>query len=390
MLDSSGIDSAHIDGQIKREFGHARHYRRVNTPPPNTPLSPEAIARRIREWAAELGFDGVGITGFALDEDVEHLRKWLREGRHGTMEYMERHADLRADPARLQPEAIRCISVRMNYLTQPADAMQACLDDPERAYVSRYALGRDYHKLMRGRLKQLTRRLQAVAPTALSRPFVDSAPVLEKALGRDARLGWIGKHSLLLHRDAGSWFFLGEILTNLPLPVDEAPPVKNLCGSCSACIDICPTQAITGPQQLDARRCIAYLTIEHKGAIPEPLRKPMGNRIFGCDDCQLVCPWNRYAQATREPDFAPRHGLDTARLVDLFRWSEAEFLSRTEGMPIRRAGYQGWRRNLAVALGNAPASAESQQVLDEARNDPSLLVREHVDWARAQLDQATD
>ena len=361
---------------------------RVKTQPPNATPSPEVLAGRIRDWATELGFDGVGITGFDLAEDVERLHQWLREGRHGSMDYMARHADLRADPARLQPEAIRCISVRMNYRTQSADAMQACLDDPDRAYVSRYALGRDYHKLMRGRLKQLARRLQEAAPEALSRPFVDSAPVLEKALGRDARLGWIGKHSLLLHRDAGSWFFLGEILTNVALPVDDDPPVKNLCGSCTACMEICPTQAITGPQQLDARRCIAYLTIEHKGSIPEGLRKPMGNRIFGCDDCQLVCPWNRYAQATREPDFAPRHGLDTARLVDLFAWSEDEFLSRTEGMPIRRTGYAGWRRNIAVALGNATASDESRQALRGALDDPSPLVREHVQWALQQLEAA--
>jgi len=339
------------------------------------------LAHAIREWAVELGFQSVGITGFDLGADVAHLHRWLAEERHGTMAYMQRHAGLRADPARLQPEAIRSISVRMNYVGETPAQMQACLDDANRAYISRYALGRDYHKLLRKRLKTLSQRIADVAPEALSRPFVDSGPVLEKALGRDAGLGWIGKHTLLLHREAGSWFFLGEILTNLPLPVDEPSGVRDLCGSCSACIDICPTQAITGPRQLDARRCISYLTIEHRGPIPEALRPAMGNRIFGCDDCQLVCPWNRYAQPTVEPDFAARHGLDSASLVELFAWDRTMFLDRTEGMPLRRSGYEGWLRNLAVALGNAPTSEPVVHALRQRRDDASELVREHVRWA---------
>jgi len=347
------------------------------------PMTPDlhAVASLIRQWAGELGFQSVGITGFDLDADIEHLQQWLADGRHGSMTYMARHAGLRADPGTLQPGALRSISVRMNYMGESPAQMQACLDDPDRAYISRYALGRDYHKLIRKRLKTLSQRIEGTVPGARSRPFVDSGPVLEKALGRDARLGWIGKHTLLLHREAGSWFFLGEILTDLPLPVDETPAVKDLCGSCAACITVCPTQAITGPRQLDARRCISYLTIEHRGSIPEALRPAMGNRIFGCDDCQLVCPWNRYAQTAAEPDFAARHGLESASLIDLFDWDEPSFLSRTEGMPLRRTGYVGWLRNLAVALGNAPTSKAVVGALQRRREHPSELVREHVIWA---------
>jgi epoxyqueuosine reductase len=259
------------------------------------------------------------------------------------------------------------------------DAAWRVLESPDRGYVARYALGRDYHKLMRRRLQQLADRIAATVGPFGYRAFVDSAPVLEKALARDAGLGWIGKHTLLLSRRASSWFLLGELFTDLPLPLDA--PASAHCGTCRRCIDVCPTQAITAPYRLDARRCISYLTIELKGPIPEPLRAPMGNRIFGCDDCQLVCPWNKFAQLAEEPDFAPRHGLDGTRLVELFAWSEEQFLKRTEGMAIRRTGYEGWLRNIAVALGNAPHAAEVVAALNARADHPSALVREHVAWA---------
>lgn len=353
--------------------------------PANAPW--HSIAADLPGWAASLGFSGLGITGIALNADAEHLRQWLARAHHGSMNWMARHASLRADPATLHPGTIRVISVRLPYLPESLQRAEAVLGDANRAYVSRYALGRDYHKLMRKRLKSLGLQVeQAVArilPDAQpdQRPFVDSGPVLEKALARDARLGWIGKHTLLLQRDHGSFFFIGELLTNLPLPETAAEPVRDLCGSCSACIDICPTQAIIGPQQLDARRCISYLTIEHSGPIPHDLRADIGNRIFGCDDCQLVCPWNRHATPSREADFAPRHGLDTATLLELWAWDEATWLRNTEGMALRRAGWQGWRRNLAVALGNAPRSDETVQALEAARHGADDLVAEHIDWA---------
>ena len=353
-----------------------------------------AIAAALPAWATELGFDGLGVTGIALDADAAYLHDWLAREHHGSMQWMARHADLRSDPTALHPGTIRVISVRLPYLPESKAHAEAALGDASRAYISRYALGRDYHKLMRKRLKTLAMRIEAELETALpditpdQRPFVDSGPVLEKALARDARLGWIGKHTLLLTREQGSFFFLGELLTNLPLPETDAPPVRDLCGTCSACIDVCPTQAIIGPQQLDARRCIAYLTIEHDGPIPTALRAPIGNRIFGCDDCQLVCPWNRHATPSREADFAPRHGLDTATLLDLWDWDEATWLRNTEGMALRRAGWQGWRRNLAVALGNAPASDETIQALERGRPTADDLIAEHVDWALAQQRQA--
>ena len=347
----------------------------------------QAIADALPTWAAKLGFDGLGVTGIALDADAAYLRDWLAREHHGSMQWMARHADLRSNPASLHPGTIRVISVRLPYLPESRARAEAALGDASRAYISRYALGRDYHKLMRKRLKALATRLEAqlaqVLPEARpdQRPFVDSGPVLEKALARDARLGWIGKHTLLLTREQGSFFFLGELLTNLPLPETKTPPVRDLCGSCSACIDVCPTQAIIGPQQLDARRCIAYLTIEHDGPIPLELRAPIGNRIFGCDDCQLVCPWNRHATPSREADFAPRHGLDTATLLDLWAWDEATWLCKTEGMALRRAGWRGWRRNLAVALGNAPASGEAVEALEQGKVGADDLVAEHIDWA---------
>jgi len=340
-----------------------------------------ALARDIKRWAIELGFAEAGISGTDLGEDERHLERWLEDGHHGEMEYMARHGSRRARPAELEPGTQRVISVRMDYIPPGTANAWGVLEDAEAGYVSRYALGRDYHKLMRNRLQKLAERIHAVIGDFGYRAYVDSAPVLEKALARNAGLGWIGKHTVLINRRAGSYFFLGELYTDLPLPID--PPASAHCGSCSRCIEICPTQAILGPYRLDAKRCISYLTIELKGSIPEELRTPMGNRIFGCDDCQLVCPWNKFAQETAEPDFAPRHSLDGAKLVELFAWSEAEFLKRTEGMAIRRTGYEGWLRNIAVALGNAPPSAGVREALNARADHPSAIVREHVAWALA-------
>jgi epoxyqueuosine reductase len=345
-----------------------------------SPPSPETLATSIRAWAAELGFDDVGITDTDLGEHPAHLRRWLAAGHAGTMDWMHRHADLRARPEALEPWVVRVISVRMDY-RPPDDEPLRILDRPAQAYVSRYALGRDYHKLVRGRLAKLARRIED-AGGGRHRAFTDSAPVLEKALAEKAGLGWIGKNTLLLSRRAGSFFFLGEIFTDAELPLD-APATTDHCGTCRACLDVCPTDAFTGPRQLDARRCIAYLTIEHRGAIPEALREPMGNRVFGCDDCQLVCPWNKFSQATREDDFHPRHGLEAAGLLDLFAWDEATFLERTAGSAIRRTGFEGWQRNLAVGLGNAPGDPRIVAALEARRGHCSDLVAEHVDWALA-------
>ncbi len=345
-----------------------------------------SLTADIRRWASELGFAELGIARPELGEDKQHLLRWLRDGRHGTMRWMGRHGTKRARPDRLVPGTLRVISVRMDYRPPNLEADEAILADGRRAFIARYALGRDYHKLMRKRLQKLADRIEAAAGPFGYRVFVDSGPVLEKALGRNAGLGWIGKNTLLLNRHAGSYFFLGELFTDLPLPADD--PVEDLCGSCRACMDICPTQAITGPRQLDARRCISYLTIEHEGSIPEDLRPDIGNRIFGCDDCQAVCPWNRYAQPTDEADFHPRHGLENASLMELFGWDEATFLQRTEGSAIRRLGHERWLRNLAVALGNGPADAEAIEALRARRDHPSALVREHVEWALARLTDA--
>ncbi len=345
--------------------------------------SPDPVALRasIAQWAMELGFAAIGVSGITLDADAAHLEAWLAQGRHGSMDYMARHAALRADPAALHAGTLRVISVRMDYWPASAAEPWALLGDDRRGYIARYALGRDYHGLMRRRLQRLADRIAAAIGPFGYRAFVDSAPVLEKALARDAGLGWIGKHTLLLARDAGSYFFLGELFTDLPLPADAAPTAH--CGSCARCIEICPTRAITGPRQLDARRCIAYLTIEHRGSIPEPLRPLLGNRIFGCDDCQLVCPWNRYARASTLPDFAPRHGLDAPLLVELFAWDEATWHARTEGMALRRVGYAGWLRNIAVALGNAAPDAQIVAALSSRAQHADALVREHVAWALA-------
>ena len=340
------------------------------------------LASSIREWARELGFQQVGIAGVDIAADEERLMRWLERGRHGAMDYMQRHGRRRARPQELIPGTLRVIAARMDYLPPQARDADEVLANPELGYVSRYALGRDYHKVLRGRLAQLAEKIRAHSASRSHRVFVDSGPILEKAFARNAGLGWIGKHTNLLHRHAGSWFFLGEILTDLPLPVDA--PATNHCGTCRACIDVCPTGAIVAPYELDATRCISYLTIELRSAIPEVFRKAIGNRIYGCDDCQLVCPWNKFARFSHERDFTPRHALDEARLVELFAWSEEEFLLRTEGSAIRRIGYECWLRNIAVALGNAPTSEAVVQALAARREHPSALVREHVDWALEQ------
>ena len=339
------------------------------------------LARAIKQWGLELGFQQIGITDTDLAAHEAHLQRWLDAGCHGDMEYMSRHGSKRSRPAELVPETLRVISGRMDYLPQDMHAAEAVLADPELGYVSRYALGRDYHKLLRRRLQTLAEKIEGLIGGYGYRIFVDSAPVLEKALAEKAGLGWIGKHTNLLHRQAGSWFFLGEICTDLPLPVDE--PTTPHCGSCRACIDVCPTRAIVAPYQLDARRCISYHTIELHGPIPLEYRESMGNRIYGCDDCQLVCPWNRYARLSGEGDFAPRHRLDAPALIDLFAWEEDEFLRRTEGSPIRRIGHLRWLRNIAVALGNAPRSDKIIAALRRRTTHPSELVREHVAWALA-------
>ena len=337
------------------------------------------LAASIKEWGRELGFDDVGIAEPPLPDDEAHLLRWLQRGYHGGMHYMGRHGVKRARPAQLVPGTQRIIAVRLNYRPPHLESDSEVLADSARAFVARYALGRDYHKLMRKRLQKLAERIQAHIGPFGYRAFVDSAPVLEKALARNAGLGWIGKNTLILNRQAGSYFVLGELFTDLPLPTDE--PVTAHCGSCRACLDVCPTGAIVGPYQLDARKCISYLTIEHHGSIDEELRPYMGNRIFGCDDCQAVCPWNKFAQPTPEPDFLPREGLDTASLTELFAWDEATYLQRTTGSPLRRLGYERWLRNIAVALGNAADSETAVPALEARRHHPSALVREHVDWA---------
>ena len=344
-----------------------------------SPSMPE-LARAVRAWGRELGFDRIGIIDAAPDPDEERLRDWLDRGRHGEMDYMSRHGMRRARPAELVPGTRRVISARMNYLPHSPARARRALADPARGYISRYALGRDYHKVLRARLQRLAARIEEAAGPFGYRVFVDSAPVLEKSLAARAGLGWIGKHTNLLAEDAGSWFFLGELYTDLPLPVDA--PAAEHCGRCSACLDACPTAAIVAPYQLDARRCISYLTIELKGSIPEPLRPLVGNRVYGCDDCQLACPWNRYARLAATADFQARDGLEAPRLAELLAWDAAEFARRTEGSAIRRIGHERWLRNVAVALGNAPRSAAAAAALAARADHPSALVREHVAWAR--------
>lgn len=341
------------------------------------PLDFNQLAQHIKLWGQELGFQQVGIADTDLSVEEPKLQAWLDNQYHGDMSWMARYGMLRARPHELQPGTLRVISVRMNYL--PADAAFASsLDSPEEGYISRYALGRDYHKVLRQRLKKLGEKIQQHCGELSFRPFVDSAPILERPLAAKAGLGWTGKHSLIINRSAGSWFFLGELLVDIPLPIDA--PIEEECGRCVACMTICPTGAIVEPYVVDARRCISYLTIEHEGAIPLALRPLMGNRIYGCDDCQLACPWNRFAPLTNEADFSPRAALHRAPLLKLYAWSEAEFLAQTEGSPIRRIGYFRWLRNVTVALGNAPYQEEIVPAL-RGRKGLFPLLDEHIDWA---------
>jgi epoxyqueuosine reductase len=350
------------------------------------------LAADIKRWGRELGFQQVGITDIDLSHEESRLQDWLAQGYQGTMAWLAAHGNKRSRPAELVPGTVRVISVRMNYL--PGNTQQIrILKDPTKAYISRYTLGRDYHKLIRKRLGQLAQRIDAALPADFpgkgevqNRAFVDSAPVMERPLAEKAGLGWTGKHTLILNSEAGSWFFLGEIFTFLPLPVDQ-PDQPNRCGDCTACLKVCPTDAFPQPYVLDARRCISYLTIENPGAIPEEFREPMGNRVFGCDDCQAICPWNKYAQPTQETAFLPRHGLEDSDLLTLFNWTEAEFLTYTEGSAIRRVGYEGWLRNLAVGLGNAPSDSQIIAALERKRPQVSVMVQEHIDWALAQQAQ---
>ncbi|KGK43050.1 epoxyqueuosine reductase [Nitrincola sp. A-D6] len=353
-------------------------------------LSLRELADKIKHWASELGFQQCAITGTDLSAEADNLTEWLDQGMQGEMRWLEQHQAKRLDASQLLPGTQRIISLRMDYLPPETETLRI-LNNPDKAYIARYTLGRDYHKLMRKRIQQLGQRIDAhMQQDSAFRPFVDSAPVLERPIARNAGLGWIGKHTLLLNRQAGSWFFLGELFINLPLPVDAAETSSH-CGSCRACLDICPTQAFPQPYVLDARRCISYLTIELKGAIPVELRAKMGNRIFGCDDCQLICPWNRFAKHSQESDFKPRHQLDDIDLLSLFEWDEATFLKRTEGSAIRRTGFEGWQRNLAVALGNSRGGAEVEAALNRRlQSGCSDMLAEHIHWALAQLRGGTD
>ncbi len=340
------------------------------------------LSVKIKQWGKELGFQQVGITDTKLHTAETHLHNWVAKGFHGTMDYMHKHGLKRSRPALLVNQTVSIISVRMDYLPETAEKIQQAIDNPITAFISRYALGRDYHKIMRNKLQKLAKNIESEYGQFGYRAFVDSAPVLEKAIAEKAGLGWIGKHSNIINRKAGSWFFLGEIYTNIPLPTDTA--VTDHCGNCVACIDICPTQAIVAPYQVDARLCISYLTIELHGSIPEHLRASIGNRIYGCDDCQLICPWNRFARLSTEKDYNPRHNLNNSQLTELFSWTESEFLKKMEGSAIRRIGYIRWLRNIAVALGNSQASESTMSALIKKQNHQSGIVREHVDWALKQ------
>lgn len=337
------------------------------------------LVEQIKQWGVELGFQQVGISDTRLYEAEQHLQNWLAKQYHGDMDYMQRHGLKRSRPALLVPDTRSVISLRMDYLPEAGKNLHHNLNDPLQAYISRYALGRDYHKMMRNRLQKLAVKIAAEIGQFGYRAFVDSAPVLEKALAEKAGLGWIGKHSNLINRKAGSWFFLGEIYTDLALPTDHKQ--SNHCGSCTACLDICPTQAIVAPYQVDARRCVSYLTIELQGSIPENLRPLIGNRIYGCDDCQLICPWNRFAKLTDKQDFKPRHQLNNRQLLEVFSWDEDEFLKKTEGSAIRRIGHERWLRNIAVALGNAKPSEVIAGALNKGLKHPSEMVKEHIHWA---------
>lgn len=336
------------------------------------------LSNEIREWSKELGFTKIGITDIQLGKHEEYLNRWLKKDFHGEMEYMKLHGKKRSKPEKLVKGTKRIISVSKDYLPIGFKGKEL-INYPKKAFISSYAQGRDYHKVLRGRLKALVKRIR-LSVSSSSRVFVDSAPVLEKAIAEKAGIGWIGKNTLLMNKNAGSYFFLGEIYTDLDLPIDR-PFEGNHCGSCSACIDICPTKAFEGPYELDSRKCISYLTIEFKGSIPKELRPLMGNRIFGCDDCQIYCPWNKFAKFSKEDDFRPRYNFENSELVDLFSWSKAEFLKKTEGSPIRRAGYECWLRNIAIALGNANKTKKIIDALNSRKHFPSALVREHVNWA---------
>ena len=341
-----------------------------------------ALKTELVEWCAELGFQEMGVSDINLGEAEQRLQQWLTAKFHGSMEYMDRHGSKRSHPAELVPGTVRVISVRMDYFPEPQDDARQLLDHGSKAYISRYALGRDYHKVLRARLRALASRIEERIGEYGYRVFVDSAPVLEKALAEKAGIGWIGKHTNVIDKTTGSWFFLGELYTDVPLPIDAAE--ESHCGSCTVCIDICPTKAIVGPYMLDARRCISYLTIENKGSIPAEFRKDIGNRIYGCDDCQLFCPWNKYAKPTAEKDFAPRHGLDSVQLTDLFCWDRETWLQKTEGSAIRRIGHERWLRNIAIALGNATTTPEVVAALKLRQHSHSELVTEHVEWALQQ------
>ncbi|MFT5447228.1 MAG: epoxyqueuosine reductase [Gammaproteobacteria bacterium] len=360
------------------------HETNMSDPPENA----HELGDAIRNWASHLGFDQTGITGIDLSADEQRLLAWLNDGRHGEMQWMARHGVRRSRPDELIPGTVSVISVRMNYFPATARDADAVLAQPDLAYISRYALGRDYHKLLRNRLQRLADRIEHEVGPFNYRCFSDSAPVLEKPLARNAGLGWIGKHTNLINRSAGSWFFLAEMYTDLPLSTD-LPMTEEHCGTCDACLRACPTGAITGPFQLDARLCISYLTIEHPGAIPEHLRAAMGNRIYGCDDCQLVCPWNRFAKPTRTADFEPRDALDESRLSELFTMDGDTFERVFAGSAIRRIGHERFLRNVAVALGNAPTSTETLNALRTRQHDSSALVREHVQWALERHGQGT-
>jgi len=344
----------------------------------NSVINYHELSEKIKHWGQELGFDQVGICDVDLSKHEQALTQWLANNYHGNMDYMEKHGLMRARANELVEGSVRVISARMDYL--PTDAAFAkTLKNKNKAYISRYALGRDYHKLIRKRLKQLGEKISSYCQELNYRPFVDSAPILERPLAEKAGLGWVGKHSLLINKEGGSWFFLGELLVDIPLPCDI--PLENDCGHCVSCIKICPTQAIVEPYVVDARRCISYLTIELRDAIPEEFRPLIGNRIYGCDDCQLICPWNKYAKLAVEDDFQPRQNLDDINLLELFSWSEAEFLNKTEGSPIRRIGFDCWQRNIAVALGNAPYSDKIISALSEQSANSSEMVVEHIQWA---------
>lgn len=344
----------------------------------------DQTAGLIKQWGVELGFQQVAIADIDLEDYRHHFKSWLANGYHGDMEYMANNQDKRTDPGKLLPGTCRVICVRMDYALEKSNSLEP-LKKSDKAYVSRYARGRDYHKLIRKRLQKLAEKISTHVGEHGYRAFVDSAPVLERALAEKSGLGWIGKNTMLINKQAGSWFFLGELFTDIPLPVDS--PASDHCGSCQACLDICPTQAFVEPNLLDASKCISYLTIELRTAIPVEFRQAMGNRVFGCDDCQLICPWNKFTHESSEDDFAPRHGLDDASLVELFAWTEEEFLDNTTGSPIRRIGYECWLRNLAIGLGNAESNKDIMAALRRRLDSSSPMVREHIEWALAQHGQ---